>query len=204
MPATGGAPFASEIRDITAADELGQSFLPYSLSVITARALPDVRDGLKPVQRRILVAMNDMGLRPGAAYRKSAKVVGETMGNYHPHGDSAIYEALVRMGQPFSLRLPLIDPHGNFGSLDDPPAAPRYTECRLAAAAVDLLGELDEDTVPFRPTYDGEGTEPVHLPARMPNLLVNGSSVTTMPWRRALTWATSARARTRIVPRPVS
>jgi DNA gyrase subunit A len=173
---TSRSPIASEIRDITAADELGQSFLPYSLSVITARALPDVRDGLKPVQRRILVAMNEMGLRPNSPHRKSAKVVGETMGNYHPHGDSAIYEALVRLGQPFSMRVPLVDPHGNFGSLDDPPAAPRYTECRLSEAAMDLLGELDEDTVEFRPTYDGEGAEPEYLPARLPNLLVNGSS----------------------------
>lgn len=176
MAGTSRSPIASEIRDISAADELGQSFLPYSLSVITARALPDVRDGLKPVQRRILVAMNEMGLRPNSPYRKSAKVVGETMGNYHPHGDSAIYEALVRLGQPFSMRVPLVDPHGNFGSLDDPPAAPRYTECRLSEAAMDLLGELDEETVEFRATYDGEGTEPEYLPARLPNLLVNGSS----------------------------
>ena len=169
-------PIASEIREITAADELGQSFLPYSLSVITSRALPDVRDGLKPVQRRILVAMADMGLRPTTPHRKSAKVVGETMGSYHPHGDSAIYEALVRLGQPFSLRVPLVDPHGNFGSLDDPPAAPRYTECRLSEAALDVLGELGEDTVDYRPTYDGEGSEPEYLPSRLPNLLVNGSS----------------------------
>jgi DNA gyrase subunit A len=176
VPASEAGAIASEIREISAADELGQSFLPYSLSVITARALPDVRDGLKPVQRRILVAMNEMGLRPTAPHRKSAKVVGETMGNYHPHGDSAIYEALVRLGQPFSLRVPLVDPHGNFGSLDDPPAAPRYTECRLSEAAMDVLAELDEDTVDFRSTYDGEGREPEYLPARLPNLLVNGSS----------------------------
>ena len=176
MAGTDRGNIAAEIRGISAADELGQSFLPYSLSVITARALPDVRDGLKPVQRRILVAMNDMGLRPANPHKKSAKVVGETMGNYHPHGDSAIYEALVRLGQTFSMRLPLIDPHGNFGSPDDPPAAPRYTECRLAAAAVDLLAEIDEGTVEYRPTYDGEGTEPECLPARLPNLLVNGSS----------------------------
>jgi len=167
---------ASEIREISVAQELGDSFLPYSLSVITSRALPDVRDGLKPVQRRIIVAMNQLGLRPGTAHKKSARVVGETMGNYHPHGDSAIYEALVRMGQNFSMSVPLVDPHGNFGSPDDPPAAARYTECRLAQSAMDMIGELDEDTVEFRDTYDAEGTEPECLPARMPNLLVNGAT----------------------------
>ncbi|MFN0088771.1 MAG: DNA topoisomerase (ATP-hydrolyzing) subunit A [Acidimicrobiales bacterium] len=178
MPPAGDATtaIAAEIRDISAADELSQSFLPYSLSVITARALPDVRDGLKPVQRRILVAMNQGGLRPDTPHRKCARVVGETMGSYHPHGESAIYEALVRMGQDFSMSVPLIDPHGNFGSLDDPPAAPRYTECRLAAAAMALIGELDEGTAPMRPTYDAEGEEPERLPARLPNLLINGAS----------------------------
>ncbi len=174
-PASPGA-IASEVRDISAADELGQSFLPYSLSVITARALPDVRDGLKPVQRRILLSMSRLGLRPGNPHRKCATVVGDVLGKYHPHGDSSVYEALVRLGQPFSMRVPLIDPHGNFGSLDDPPAAYRYTECRLAEAAVDLLGELDEETVEFRDTFDGENDEPEYLPARLPNLLVNGAS----------------------------
>ncbi|MPY94679.1 MAG: DNA topoisomerase 4 subunit A [Acidimicrobiia bacterium] len=155
---------------------MGQSFLPYSLSVITSRALPDVRDGLKPVQRRILLSMSRLGLRPGNPHRKCATVVGDVIGKYHPHGDGSVYEALVRLGQPFSMRVPLVDPHGNFGSPDDPPAAYRYTECRLHEAAVDLLGELDEDTVEFRPTFDGELDEPEYLPARLPNLLVNGSS----------------------------
>ncbi len=175
-PGSSGRRIASEIREISAADELGQSFLPYSLSVITARALPDVRDGLKPVQRRILVTMDGLGFRPNAPHRKSAKVVGECMGSYHPHGDSAIYEALVRLGQDFAMRVPLVDPHGNFGTLDNGPAASRYTECRLAEAAARMLDELDEDTVEWRPTYDGEGREPEYLPARMPNLLVNGAS----------------------------
>lgn len=170
------APIASEVREISAADELGESFLPYSLSVITARALPDVRDGLKPVQRRILVTLGDLNLRPNVAHRKSAKVVGDCMGNYHPHGDGAIYDALVRMGQDFSMRLPLVDPHGNFGFLDDPPAAARYTECRQSDAAVQMLAELEEGTVEWRTSYDGERLEPIYLPARLPNLLVNGAS----------------------------
>ncbi len=170
------ARIASEIRDITASEELGQSFLPYSLSVITARALPDVRDGLKPVQRRILVTMAGLNLRPTNPHRKSANVVGTCMATYHPHGDSAIYDALVRLAQDFSLRVPLVDPHGNFGTLDDPPAAYRYTECRLAQAAVEMLDALDEGTVEWRPTFDEEGEEPEYLPAKLPNLLVNGSS----------------------------
>ena len=177
-PSGGGRVFASEIREITAADELGQSFLPYSLSVITARALPDVRDGLKPVQRRILTSMIRQGLRPAGNTRKCAKVVGDVVGSYHPHGDSAVYDALVRLGQDFSLRVPLVHPQGNFGTLDDPPAAYRYTECKLTEAAMELIGEWDEETVPFRPTFTGEDrdTEPEYLPARFPNLLVNGSS----------------------------
>ena len=170
------ARIASEIRDVTASEELGQSFLPYSLSVITARALPDVRDGLKPVQRRILATMNGLNLGPNVPHRKSAKVVGDCMGTYHPHGDSAIYDALVRLGQDFSMRVPLVDPHGNFGSLDDPPAASRYTECRMSQAAVELLDALDEDTVTWRGTYDEENLEPEYLPAKLPNLLVNGSA----------------------------
>jgi DNA gyrase subunit A len=168
--------FAREIVDVPVTEELGDSFLAYSLSVITARAIPDVRDGLKPVQRRILHAMASMGLRPDRPHRKSAGVVGETMGKYHPHGDSAIYDALTRLGQDFGRNIPLVDPHGNFGSLDDPPAAYRYTECRLSEAAMEMLAEIDEDTVEFRPTFDGERTEPIHLPGRLPNLLVNGSS----------------------------
>lgn len=167
---------AREVIDVPVAEELGESFLAYSLSVITARAIPDVRDGLKPVQRRILHAMADMGLRPDRPHRKCAGVVGETMGKYHPHGDGAIYDALVRMGQSFGRNITLVDPHGNFGSLDDPPAAYRYTECRLTEAAMELLAEIDEDTVDFRPTFDGERSEPLYLPGRLPNLLVNGTS----------------------------
>ena len=167
---------ARHVEDIPVAEEMSDSFLAYALSVITARAIPDVRDGLKPVQRRVLYSMLQMGLRPGTPYRKSARVVGDTMGRYHPHGDAAIYDTLVRMGQDFSRMVTLVDPQGNFGSLDDPPAASRYTECRLSEAAMDMVGELDEDTVDFRPTYDGEDTEPVVLPAALPNLLVNGTA----------------------------
>jgi DNA gyrase subunit A len=158
--------------------ELAQSrYLNYALSVITSRALPDVRDGLKPVQRRILYTMWDGRLTAESKHRKCAKVVGEVLGNYHPHGDASVYDALVRMAQPFSLRVPLVDGSGNFGSLDgDPPAAMRYTECRLSPIAPELLAELNQDTVPFAPTYDGSRTEPVVLPAKLPNLLINGSS----------------------------
>ena len=164
------------IVDIDVADEMRESFLEYAYSVIYARALPDARDGLKPVQRRILFQMNEMGLRPDRGHVKSARVVGEVMGKLHPHGDSAIYDALVRMAQPFSLRLPLIDGQGNFGSLDDGPAAMRYTECRLTAAALSLTDSLDEDVVDFRANYDGREVEPTVLPAAFPNLLVNGAS----------------------------
>ncbi len=169
-------PYAREVIDVPVVDELSESFLAYSLSVITSRAIPDIRDGLKPVQRRILYSMLQMGLRPNTPHRKSARVVGDTMGRYHPHGDSAIYETLARMGQDFSRAITLVDPQGNFGSLDDPPAAARYTECRLTEAAMELVRELDEDTVEFRPTYDGDGEEPVCLPALLPNLLVNGTT----------------------------
>ncbi len=169
-------PFAREVVEVPVADEMSESFLAYSLSVITSRAIPDVRDGLKPVQRRILYSMLQMGIRPENPHRKCARVVGDTMGRYHPHGDQAIYEALVRMGQDFSRMVTLVDPHGNFGSLDDPPAAPRYTECRLTAAAMEMIGEITEDTVDFRPTYDGEDDEPVCLPGLIPNLLVNGGT----------------------------
>lgn len=168
--------YAREVVDVPVATEMSESFLAYSLSVITSRAIPDVRDGLKPVQRRILWSMLQMGVRPGTPFRKSARIVGDTMGRYHPHGDSAIYDTLVRMGQDFSRMLPFIDPQGNFGSLDDPPAASRYTECRLAEAAMDMVRELDEDTVDFRSTYDGEGEEPAVLPAAVPNIIVNGTS----------------------------
>ena len=168
--------FAREVIETPVTDEMSESFLAYSLSVITSRAIPDVRDGLKPVQRRILYSMAQLGHRPDRPHRKCAGVVGDTMGKFHPHGDSAIYDALTRMGQEFSRNIRLVDPHGNFGSLDDPPAAYRYTECRLSPAAIELLAEIDEDTVEFRPTFDGERSEPIYLPARLPNLLVNGTS----------------------------
>src|SRR5436853_1347662 len=152
-------------------------YLNYALSVITSRALPDVRDGLKPVQRRILYTMWQQSLTADVKHRKCAKVVGDVMGSFHPHGDSGLYETLVRMAQPFSLRYPLVDGSGNFGSLDgDNAAAMRYTECRLARISDEMLLEIDQDTVTFRPNYDGTKEEPVVLPARIPNLLVNGST----------------------------
>ncbi len=169
-------PFAREVIDVPVSEELSESFLAYSLSVITSRAIPDVRDGLKPVQRRILFAMREMRLFPDRPHRKCAGVVGEVMGKFHPHGDSAIYDTLVRMGQDFARSITLIHPQGNFGSLDDPPAAMRYTEARLSNAALHLLAEIDEETVEFRPTYDGENVEPQYLPALLPNLLVNGTT----------------------------
>ena len=164
------------IVDIDLSKEMQDSFLEYSYSVIYARALPDARDGLKPVHRRIVYQMGDMGLRPDKGHVKSARVVGEVMGKLHPHGDSAIYDALVRMAQPFSLRVPLIDGHGNFGSLDDGPAAARYTEAKLSLASMLMNEGLDEDVVDFKPNYDAQLTEPEVLPAAFPNLLVNGSS----------------------------
>jgi DNA gyrase subunit A len=169
-------PPSMQIQDASLAEETQKRYLNYALSVVTARALPDVRDGLKPVQRRILYGMHRGGMRHDARFVKSARVVGDVMGKYHPHGDTAIYDALVRMSQPFTLRLPLVDGQGNFGSPDgDAPAAMRYTESKLSRAASELLAELDKDTVDFRPNYDGEDQEPVVLPARFPNLLVNGS-----------------------------
>ncbi|MFN8156841.1 MAG: DNA topoisomerase IV subunit A [Candidatus Nanopelagicales bacterium] len=165
-----------KIVDIDVSEEMRGSFLEYAYSVIYSRALPDARDGLKPVHRRILFQMAEMGLRPDRGHVKSARVVGEVMGKLHPHGDGAIYDALVRMAQPFSLRLPLVDGHGNFGSLDDGPAAMRYTECRLAPSAQLLTASLDEDVVDFQANYDGRETEPDVLPAAFPNLLVNGAS----------------------------
>src|SRR5436309_1430150 len=155
------------------------SFLGYAMHVIVSRALPDVRDGLKPVHRRVLYSMWTNGNRPGRPYVKSANIVGYVMGNHHPHGDSAIYDTLVRMAQPFSLRYPLVDGQGNFGSIDDdPPAAMRYTEARLAKLAEEMLRELDSDTVDFGPNYDESKREPAVLPARFPNLLVNDSVLT--------------------------
>jgi DNA gyrase subunit A len=170
-------PVASAIEPIEIQEEMERSFLEYSMSVIVSRALPDVRDGLKPVHRRILFSMDEQNLRPDRPHAKCAKAVGEVMGNYHPHGDTAIYDALARMAQDFSLRHPLIDGHGNFGGRapDDGPAAMRYTECRLAPIAMELLAGIDEETVDFEPNYDGSTEQPVVLPARFPNLLVNGS-----------------------------
>ncbi|MFC4903559.1 DNA gyrase/topoisomerase IV subunit A [Kocuria oceani] len=170
------ADFRENIVDIDVTSEMETSFLEYSYSVIYSRALPDARDGLKPVQRRILFMMNQMGLRPDRGHVKSARVVGEVMGKLHPHGDSAIYDAMVRLAQPFAMRLPLVDGHGNFGSLDDGPAASRYTEARMAPAALALTADLDEDVVDFVPNYDNQFFQPGVLPAAYPNLLVNGSS----------------------------
>ena len=165
------------VRTVDIEEEVQKSYLDYAMSVIVGRALPDVRDGLKPVHRRILWGMLGLGLRPGTPYKKSARVTGDVMGKYHPHGDAAIYDALARMAQPFAMRHPLIDGHGNFGSVDgDPPAAQRYTECRLAPLAMELLRDINEDTVDIVANYDGEETEPAVLPARFPNLLVNGST----------------------------
>ncbi|MEU8505847.1 DNA topoisomerase IV subunit A [Streptomyces brevispora] len=170
--------FEEKILDIDVVDEMQGSFLEYAYSVIYSRALPDARDGLKPVHRRIVYQMNEMGLRPDRGYVKCARVVGEVMGKLHPHGDASIYDALVRMAQPFSMRLPLVDGHGNFGSLgnDDPPAAMRYTECRMADATSLMTESIDEETVAFQSNYDGQEQEPVVLPAAYPNLLVNGTT----------------------------
>jgi DNA gyrase subunit A len=171
-----GDPHAPDIRPVSITDEMKRSYLDYAMSVIVARALPDARDGLKPVHRRILYSMNENGHLPDKKYVKSARIVGDVMGKYHPHGDQAIYDSLVRMAQDFSMRLPLIDGQGNFGSVDgDPPAAMRYTESRLAKPAMALLEDIDRDTVDFQPNYDGNEREPVVLPARFPNLLVNGA-----------------------------
>src|SRR6266581_691447 len=156
--------------------EMKKSYLDYAMSVIIGRALPDVRDGLKPVHRRILYGMHEIGLTSTRAYRKCAKIVGEVLGKFHPHGDAPVYDALVRMAQPFSMRYPLVDGQGNFGSVDgDPPAAMRYTEARLAKIAAALLEDIDKETVDFRANYDDNEVEPEVLPARVPNLLINGS-----------------------------
>src|SRR5580765_3459444 len=178
IDAGGRPPSGGNGDGAVALHEAAQSrYLNYALSVITSRALPDVRDGLKQVERRILYTMWQQGLTADAKHRKCAKVVGDVMGSFHPHGDAAIYETLVRMAQPFSLRYPLVDGSGNFGSLDgDPAAAMRYTECRLARISDEMLSEIDQDTVAFRPNYDGTKEEPVVLPARIPNMLVNGAT----------------------------
>ena len=170
-------PNIGTIRPIKIEEEMRASYLDYAMSVIVSRALPSVQDGLKPVQRRILYAMSGLGLRAGSAYKKSAGVVGEVLKNYHPHGDAPVYEAMVRLAQDFSMRYPLVDGQGNFGSIDnDPPAAMRYTEARLSPIAEEMLADIEKNTVDFVPNYDGSLEEPFVLPARLPNLLVNGAS----------------------------
>jgi DNA gyrase subunit A len=177
VPAAGGLnPPGGGVAPIAIEDELRRSYLDYAMSVIVSRALPDARDGLKPVHRRILFSMHELGMTPEKAYSKCARVVGDVLGRLHPHGDQSVYDALVRMAQPFSMQIPLIDGQGNFGSVDgDSPAQMRYTECRLAKPAMALLADIDRDTVDFKPNYDEKELEPVVLPARIPNLLVNGS-----------------------------
>src|SRR5690242_1236264 len=168
---------AKEILPVNIEDELRQSYLDYAMSVIVGRALPDVRDGLKPVHRRVLFAMNELGNAWNKPYKKSARVVGDVIGKYHPHGDASVYDAIVRMAQPFSLRYMLVDGQGNFGSVDgDNAAAMRYTEIRMAKIGHELLADIDKETVDFGPNYDGSENEPLILPARIPNLLINGSS----------------------------
>src|SRR5210317_958679 len=169
--------FAKEVLPVNLEDEMKQSYLDYAMSVIVGRALPDVRDGLKPVHRRALFAMSELGNDWNKAYKKSARIVGDVIGKYHPHGDTAVYDTMVRMAQPFSLRYMLIDGQGNFGSVDgDAAAAMRYTEVRMSKIAHELLADLDKETVDFVENYDGSESEPTILPSRIPNLLVNGSS----------------------------
>jgi len=176
-PPGGEGPGALNIQPVNIEEEMRRSYLDYSMSVIIGRALPDVRDGLKPVHRRILYAMHDMGLMHNRKHSKCAGVVGELLKKYHPHGDSAVYDALVRLAQPWSMRYPLIDGQGNFGSVDgDPPAAYRYTECRMTRIAEEMLVDIDKEAVDFVPNFDEVTTEPVVLPARIPNLLINGSN----------------------------
>ena len=164
------------IKPTQIVEEMRSSYLDYAMSVIMSRALPDARDGLKPVQRRILYAMHDLGMRPNSGYKKSARLVGEVLGKWHPHGDSAVYEAMVRLAQDFTVRMPLVDGQGNFGSIDnDPAAAMRYTEARLAQAAEAMLSNLDQETVDWTLNFDDTLREPEVLPARIPNLLVNGA-----------------------------
>src|SRR5713226_5911966 len=166
-----------EVRDVDFADALGERYLSYALSTIVSRSLPDVRDGLKPVHRRVLYAMQQLRLDPGSGYKKSARVVGDVIGKFHPHGEVAVYDALVRLAQDFAQRYPLVDGQGNFGNIDgDNAAAERYTEARLTTVAELLMEGIDEDAVDFRPTYDGLGQEPIVMPANFPNLLANGSS----------------------------
>ena len=165
------------VKIVNLTEEVKKAFLEYSMSVIVSRAIPDVRDGMKPVHRRIIYAMNDLGIVASRPHKKSARIVGDVMAKYHPHGDSSIYEALVRLAQPFSSRYPLVDGHGNFGSIDgDGAAAMRYTEARLARISNEIVRDIDKNTVDFVPNYDGEEKEPVVLPSRIPNILINGSS----------------------------
>jgi DNA gyrase subunit A len=172
------------IQAVNLTSEMKDSFIDYAMSVIVARALPDVRDGLKPVHRRILYGMNELGVTPDKPHKKSARIVGDVMGKYHPHGDSAIYESMVRMAQSFSYRNMLVDGHGNFGSVDgDGAAAMRYTEARLSKIAMEMLRDINKDTVDFQGNYDDSEQEPVVLPARFPNLLVNGATGIAV-WRR--------------------
>ena len=169
--------FAREILPVNLEDEMRQSYLDYAMSVIVGRALPDVRDGLKPVHRRVLYAMQELGNDYNKPYKKSARIVGDVIGKYHPHGDRAVYDTIVRMAQPFSMRYMLIDGQGNFGSVDgDAPAAMRYTEVRMARIAHELLADIDKETVDFAPNYDESENEPSVLPTRVPNLLINGPS----------------------------
>ena len=169
--------FAKETLPVSLEEEMRRSYLDYAMSVIVGRALPDARDGLKPVHRRCLFAMHEQSNHWNRPYKKSARIVGDVMGKYHPHGDSAIYETIVRMAQPFSLRHMLVDGQGNFGSVDgDNAAAMRYTEIRLSKIAAEMLADIDKETVDFAPNYDGSENEPTVLPARLPNLLVNGSA----------------------------
>lgn len=168
---------SSRVQEVNISQEMRSSFLDYAMSVIVSRAIPDVRDGLKPVHRRILYAMNDLGMTPDKAYKKSARIVGEVIGKYHPHGDAAVYETMVRMAQDFSYRYMLVDGHGNFGSIDgDPAAAMRYTEARMSKISMELLRDINKDTIDYKDNYEGSEKEPEVLPSRFPNLLVNGSS----------------------------
>src|SRR6478609_3902395 len=170
-------PLGGRIEPVDLQESMKRSYIDYSMTVIVGRALPDVRDGLKPVHRRVLYAMYDGGYRPDRGFSKCSRVVGDVMGQYHPHGDTAIYDTLVRLAQPWVMRAPLVDGQGNFGSPgNDPAAAMRYTECRMAPLAMEMVRDIDEDTVNFTPNYDGRSQEPVILPARFPNLLVNGSA----------------------------
>src|SRR6188768_3131124 len=170
-------PDKGDVEEVALREALEERYLAYALSTIMNRALPDARDGLKPVHRRILYGMRLLRLDPGSTFKKSAKIVGDVMGNFHPHGDQSIYDALVRLAQDFAQRVPLVDGQGNFGNIDgDNPAAMRYTECKMTAAAMLLLDGIDEDAVDFKPSYDGQDEEPVVLPTGFPNLLANGAS----------------------------